>query len=180
MQVLLSSPAITCEHCLATISEVVRASGAGTFVSGDAAARTFIVDLRSGGALDDLGRALSEADYPLGPVEAHDEASGGPHPALTPDWRPAAFRVEQTDVGANVNYDCYCGCDAGFALDRSAADPAPESCCCGSQILVGSAAGERIGAKLEDASAYRVDLQTVTMPWGQPMQVALAIPQGDA
>ncbi len=177
MQVLLSSPEITCEHCIATIREVVQASGAGTFISGDPETRTFTVDLASGSALDGLSAALTDAGYPLGAVE---EKAGAPHPgahpALNADWRPSAFRIEKTDVGANVNYDCYCGCDAGFALDRAEVDPAPESCCCGNQILVGAGAGDRIGSKLDDASTYRIDRQTVTMPWGQPVEVALAIP----
>lgn len=182
MQVLLSSPEITCEHCIATIAEVVRTAG-GAFISGDPGARTFVVDVPSGAVLDALSPALAVAGYPLGPVATHGEAAdehtpAGAHPALTPDWRPVAYRIEKTAVGANVNYDCYCGCDAGFALDRSAADPAPESCCCGNQILVGVAAGDRIRGTLDGTSAYRVDLQTLTMPWGQPMEVAIAIPTG--
>ena len=176
MQILLSSSEITCHHCIATIGEVVRASGAGTFVSGDPAARTFVVDLDSGAALDGLARALAEAGYPLGAVAA---AHGETHAAPGADWRPQSFRVEKTDAGANVNYDCYCGCDAGFALDRSQADQPPESCCCGNQILVDPGAGERITPRLDEAERYRIDVQTVTMPWGQRMDVALAIPRGE-
>jgi hypothetical protein len=45
-------------------------------------------------------------------------------------------------------------------------------------MLVGAGAAERILAKLDDAARYRVDVQQATMPWGQPMDVALAIPLG--
>jgi len=174
MQVMLSSAEITCEHCIETIRKTVEASGA-TFVGGDADARTFVVDVATGAALDELSNALADAGYPLGEVGA---TSGHASGTLTPDWRPAAYRIEKSEVGANVNYDCYCGCDAGFALDRSQVDQATESCCCGNHIFVGPGAASRITSKLEDPGSYRIDAQTVTMPWGQPMDVALAIPLG--
>lgn len=176
MQVLLTAPDITCEHCIATIEKVANATEGVSFVSGDPEQRSFVVEVASGTALDTLGTALAAEGYPLGEVNA--EPSAG-HSAKTADWRPSTFRIERTDVGANVNYDCYCGCDAGFALDRSQADQPTESCCCGNHILVGVDAGQRIGGKLDRASHYRVDVQTVTMPWGQPLEVALAIPDGD-
>ncbi|MFA7249719.1 MAG: heavy-metal-associated domain-containing protein [Dehalococcoidia bacterium] len=180
MQFLLSSPEITCEHCIATIREATNASGVARFISGDANARTFVVDVESGAALDRISSALAEAGYPLGPVDgpAPDEvhAASGLHPNLTTDWKPAAYRVERTEAGANVNYDCYCGCDAGFALDRSRADPPPESCCCGNVILVGRGAGAALPPKLETPGRFRLDVRSITMPWGQPMEVALAVP----
>ncbi len=92
-------------------------------------------------------------------------------------WRPSDYRVEATEAGANVNYDCYCGCDAGFALDRSAADPAAESCCCGNRMLVGEHAGTRLGVALPGTPAFRIDVQQVPMPWGDSLEVALAVPQ---
>jgi len=95
-------------------------------------------------------------------------------------WRPATYRVVETEGGANVNYDCYCGCDAGFAFDRSASDPAPEGCCCGNQILVGDAAGERIGAHLDARFSYRLDVHSEPMPWGDSAEVALAVPEDHA
>ncbi len=173
VQILLSSPNITCDHCIETIRGVVDATEGARMVSGDPDARTFTVDVASGALLDVLATRLAAADYPLGDVatEAHHGAT-----ADRATWRPSAYRVEKTDVGANVNYDCYCSCDAGFALDRSKADAAPESCCCGNQILVGVDAGQRIASKLDAAERYRIDVQQVTMPWGQPLDVALAIP----
>jgi len=173
MQLLLSSPEITCEHCIATIQRVAEATDGVTFVSGDPDRRTFVVEVDGGEPLDRFSAALTSEGYPLGEVAAEQ---GETHGTKTPDWAPSAYRIEKTDVGANVNYDCYCGCDAGFALDRSQADQPTESCCCGNHILVGTNAGERIIGKLDDPSAYRVDVQTATMPWGQPLQVAVAIP----
>lgn len=180
MQVVLSAPDITCDHCIATIRAAVDATEGARFLEGDPDTRRFTVEVTSGGVLDALAANLAAEGYPLGDVggphgEGHDEY----HPALTADWRPASYRVEATPVGANVNYDCYCGCDAGFALDRSLADPALESCCCGNQILVGPGAGVRIASKLDAPEAFRVDVQSLTMPWGQAMEVALAIPRVD-
>lgn len=173
MQIALSSPEITCEHCIATIRGVVDAAPDARFVSGDPEARTFIVEVPNGGVLDALSAALAAEGYPLGDVAPSD---GEHHAKLTPDWSPAGYRVEKTGLGANVNYDCYCGCDAGFALDRSQSDQATESCCCGNHILVAPDAAERIASKLDAPERYRVDVREVAMPWGQPMQVALAIP----
>ena len=173
MQVLLASPNITCDHCIETIRGVVDVTDGARLISGDPDARTFVVEVASAALLDALATRLAAADYPLGdvPTETAHHTT-----ALTPDWRPATFRVEKTDAGANVNYDCYCGCDAGFALDRSQADQPLESCCCGNQILVGAGAGARIASKLDTPDAYHLDIQSVTMPWGQPLEVALAIP----
>ena len=91
------------------------------------------------------------------------------------EWQPA-YRVAATAAGANVNYDCPCGCDAGFAFDRSAAEQDRNSCCCGRLILVGPNAEQRLVASLDDPTAYSMDVRSVQMPWGQPAQVALAVP----
>lgn len=86
------------------------------------------------------------------------------------------YIVTRTDAGADVNYQCPCGCYAGFAFDRSTTDQAPESCCCGRTILVGNRASERLVAAVPAPETYGVDTQSVTMPWGQPLEVALATP----
>jgi hypothetical protein len=100
--------------------------------------------------------------------------------ATAEPWSPSAYRVVETEAGANVNYDCYCGCDAGFALDRSASDPAPEGCCCGNQILVGDDAAARIGTHLDSRFSYRLDVRELRMPWGEDAEVALAVPEDHA
>ena len=92
------------------------------------------------------------------------------------EWRPSGFRLVETDLGANVNYDCYCGCDAGFALDCSVPRQAAESCCCGNLTLVGENARERLHRTLDGAGAYRQSAQELVMAWGESAEVALAIP----
>lgn len=175
MQVRLHSPDITCEHCIETISRAVAATEGASFVEGDPGNGIFTIEVSAGAVLDTVASALLDEGYTLGDIPAE----GGSHPGPAVDigsWVPSDYRVERSEVGANVNYDCYCGCDAGFALDRSQADQPTESCCCGNHIFVGPDAGTRITSKLDDADHYRVDVQQVTMPWGQPVEVALAIP----
>ena len=87
--------------------------------------------------------------------------------------------MTRTSAGADVNYDCYCGCEAGFAIDRSQADATPESCCCGNHMLAGRDAAARLAAQLATPAAYRIEVAPITMPWGQPFEVALAIPAGE-
>lgn len=86
------------------------------------------------------------------------------------------YITSATPVGADVNYQCPCGCYAGFAFDRSQAQQDPESCCCGRTMLVGGEASARLLTFLPDGDTYALDEQTVTMPWGQPLPVALATP----
>ena len=105
---------------------------------------------------------------------------GGRSPEAEKPWSPVGYRVVETEVGANVNYDCYCGCDAGFAYDRTAEGAAPEGCCCGNLILVGNGAGERVNAHLDARFTYRLDVRQEQMPWGEGAEVALAVPEGHA
>lgn len=86
------------------------------------------------------------------------------------------YDITRTDAGADLNYHCPCACYAGFALDRSVAEQDPESCCCGRTMLVGRDATKRLQAFLPADENYAFDEQTVEMPWGQPLEVALATP----
>lgn len=92
-----------------------------------------------------------------------------------PETHPS-YVVTRTAVGADVNYQCPCGCDAGFAFDRGLSEQPPESCCCGRTILVGTEVRDRLLAFLPAADTYALDEQAVTMPWGQVLAVALATP----
>ncbi len=177
----LYAPAIHCEHCIATIQRTVDAVPGAKFLNGSWESRSFNVDLDSGAVLDEVAKALAAEEYPLGDAAeaaaAVAAAGGGASTGAThPD-----YRVTRTDAGADVNYSCPCGCDAGFALDRAKAEQAPESCCCGRLILAGRDAASRLRAALDDESRYEpLDVQTVTMPWGQPIEVALATPREGA
>lgn len=173
-QITLHSPEITCEHCIATISETVAAVSGARFVSGDPERKQFVIEVDGGAVLDAVAAALAEEGYPLGDAPEDTGASNG---AADADWRPE-YRVTATEAGADVNYACPCSCEAGFALDRSRAEQDAEGCCCGRQIIVGAGAEARLRSALDGGGAYRIDVQELTMPWGQPLQAALAIPEG--
>ena len=172
-QMTLYSPEITCEHCIATIEKTVGAVPGARFLHGDPDEKRFTVELDSGAVLDALAAALHEEGYPLGEASA---VAGAAQPAAAADWRPE-YRVTPTDAGADVNYACPCPCEAGFAFDRSQSEQQPVGCCCGRQMLVGVDVGARLRSMLDAPDAYRLDIQEITMPWGQPMQAALAIPR---
>lgn len=172
MQLTLSSPEITCDHCIATIRRTVDSVEGAHFLQGDWETKQFAIDIASGGLLEQISAALESEGYPLGEAGVAT-GSGGPKP-LNLDWRPS-YRVTATNKGADVNYACPCSCEAGFALDRSGAEQSSEHCCCGRTILVGRNAATNLKAAL-GSDGYQYDVQTVTMPWGQPMEVALAIP----
>lgn len=182
-QLTLYAPDITCDHCIATIRKTAEAIEGARFLAGDPERKSFVVDVAGGAVLDRLAEALAAEGYPLADAPA---ATGAPAaepahaaPVAKAGWFPE-FRVTRTARGADVNYDCYCGCDAGFALDRSVADAAPESCCCGNRILVGRDAEPRLAAALDPGTPYRVEVQRLAMPWGQPLDVALAVPMDPA
>jgi copper chaperone len=172
-QLTLYAPDITCEHCIATIERAVQAQDGARFLTGDIEGRRFSIEVDHGAAIDAVAAALAEAGYPLG------DALTAPASAAQADRsRPAAptYRVKPSDAGAEINYDCPCGCTAGFAFNRALASQEPESCCCGRTMLVGRDAAERLRSAVEGAGEYTFDIQTVTMPWGQPFEAALAIP----
>ncbi len=183
LQVTLSSAEISCDHCIATIRETVDAIDGARFLSGDPTSRQFAIEVAGGAVLDSVSVALTEAGYPLGDASASPSVPALPVVAglelAGESWTPL-YRVTKTDVGADVNYACPCSCEAGFALDRSKSHQPPESCCCGRQIMVGTDAESRLRSALGSPEAYAYDLQTVTMPWGQPLPVALAIPREGA
>lgn len=181
MQVTLTSSEITCEHCIATIRGVVDAIEGARFLGGNHESRQFAIEVPSGALLDAVGAALEAEGYPIGDANASGEPQSTRAPALLDlaAWRPS-YRVTRTEAGADVNYACPCSCEAGFALDRSRTEQAPESCCCGRRILVGADAEARLRVHLDSLEAYAFDIQTLEMPWGQPLAVALAIPREGA
>ena len=173
MQLTLAAPDITCEHCIATIERTVNAIEGARFLHGDEAAKTFAIEVATGAVLDTVSAALAAEGYPVGEAGPPAPSAAGSTDEAT--WMPT-YRVTRTDVGADVNYACPCSCEAGFALDRSRSEQDPESCCCGRQILVGRDAATRLRRALGEDEPFRYDTQSLTMPWGQPVEAAQAIP----
>jgi len=184
----LFAPDITCDHCIATISKAVGTVEGARFIAGDPDSRTFAVEVASGAVLDRVAETLAEEGYPLGEAPAPGAAPaaskmdalpmagasmGGMHGKPQPGFKPQYLKVEKTDAGADITYSCPCGSTTEvFHLDRSQADQAPHSCC-GHHTLVGPNAAERLRARVGED--YDIDVQTITMPWGQPVEAAQAV-----
>jgi len=182
----LYAPDITCDHCIATIQKASSAVAGVQFIAGDPESRSFRLEVPTGAAFDAVAAALAEEGYPLGAPSdgptgggmaagGHAMASmatmlpmaGAPKPAFKPAYRP-----EATPAGADVVYSCPCGSTTEvFHYDRSKAAQAPHACC-NHQVLIAPDASARLRA----AEGYEViDVQTVTMPWGQPLEAAMAV-----
>ncbi|MDA0301810.1 MAG: heavy-metal-associated domain-containing protein [Chloroflexi bacterium] len=192
-QMTLFAPDITCDHCIATISKAVASVEGARFIAGDPESRTFAVEVASGAVLDRVAATLAEEGYPLGEIPAPGAAPSAPstwdgmtalpmagalaggmrHGAPAPGFKPEYLKVERTDAGADVTYSCPCGSTTEvFHLDRSQAEQEPHSCC-GHHTLVGPNAAARLRARLGEG--YAIDVQTVTMPWRQPVEAAQAV-----
>jgi copper chaperone CopZ len=190
-QMTLFAPDITCEHCIATIGKAVATVEGARFIAGDPESRTFAVEVASGAVLDQVAATLAEEGYPLGDAPAPGAApaastmtglpmaGGAPMAGMhqqQPGFKPQYLKIEKTDAGADVTYSCPCGSTTEvFHLDRSQADQEPHSCC-GHHTLVGPNAAARLRARLGEG--HDIDVQTVTMPWGQPMEAAQAVAKG--
>ena len=184
-QMTLYAPDITCDHCIATIKTAATGIEGVRFIAGDPDARSFRLDVPSGAALDALAVVLAEEGYPLGGPEDAPSGGGmtmpmasgpsnvtmlpmaGAKPAFVPTYRPQA-----SSAGADIVYSCPCGSTTEvFHYDRSRAEQVPHACC-NHQVLVAPDAATRLRA----LDGYQViDVQTVTMPWGQPMEAAMAV-----
>lgn len=173
-QLTLYAPDITCDHCIATIESTVQAQAGARFLGGNVEARRFSIEVDRGAVLDALSVALAAEGYPLGDAAGPDARDAG-HAEGAGSIAPV-YRVTSSDAGAEINYDCPCGCVAGFAFNRATAKQEPESCCCGRTMLAGRNASERLQSPVGDAGDFAFDIQTFTMPWGQPVEAALAIP----
>lgn len=183
-QMTLYAPDITCDHCIATIKKTASGVGGVQFIDGDPESRSFRLDVPSGAAFDAVAAALADEGYPLGgPGDVPTGggmAGGGVNVTLMPmaGAAPAksafvpTYAPQATSAGADVVYSCPCGSTTEvFHYDRSRAEQAPHACC-NHQVLIAPDAAARLRA----LDGYEViDVQRVTMPWGQPMEAAMAV-----
>jgi copper chaperone CopZ len=181
-QITLYAPDITCDHCIATIRQAASGIDGVQFIEGDPVARSFRLDVPSGAALDAVAAVLAEEGYPLGGPEDAPTGGGmtaGPNVTMLPMAGEApkrgfvpTYTPQPSSAGADVVYSCPCGSTTEvFHYDRSRAEQTPHACC-NHQVLVAPDAAARLRA----IEGYKViDVQTVTMPWGQPMEAAMAV-----
>ncbi|MPZ48234.1 MAG: YHS domain-containing protein [Dehalococcoidia bacterium] len=85
-------------------------------------------------------------------------------------------RAGEKPAEAHVNYKCPCGCDAGLIYDRVSGSRELGQCCCGRLLWAGDKADEVISFFYEDGIDYALDVGSVTLPWGDSVMTALAVP----
>jgi len=86
-----------------------------------------------------------------------------------------------------IRYDCACGCHPQVKLRRGS-EATHEHCCCGIAHAAGPGAREHMERYLaerrangEDADrTYTLRDTTVSDPWGGPVPVTYAVPEGAA
>lgn len=198
-QATLFAPDVTCDHCIATIKKAVEGVEGARFLDGDPDSKSFSVDLAQGALLDRLAEVLAAEGYPLGearPAGGSVSAPGmgvsmalpmlggmtggvsmgaGLATAATPasgtGFRPT-LDIAKSDEGAHITYNCRCGSTTEeYVYDRSKPEQAVGSCC-GHHLLVQPGAGARLREIV--GAGYEVTVQTVEMPWGQPVEAAFA------
>ena len=173
-QITLFAPDVTCDHCIATIQKTVEGVEGARFIEGDPDSKSFAVDLAQGAVLDRLSEALAAEGYPLGPAApARAAAAGGTNVSLegTPKAFAPSYTVEKSAEGASITYNCPCGSTTEhYTYDRSRPEQDLGSCC-DHHLLVQPGAAERLRAL---KPGYEVDVQTIEMPWGQPVEFAFA------
>lgn len=79
---------------------------------------------------------------------------------------------------AHVNYQCPCGCIGGVIYSADKPLSKAGACCCGRKLWVGAAAEERVRPYLDAGVDYEWDLGSVTLPWGEVAETAMAWPGG--
>ncbi len=78
---------------------------------------------------------------------------------------------------AHVNYQCPCGCIGGVIYRSGKALTKAGACCCGRKLWVGANGEASIKPYLTDGVDYEWDLGSVTLPWGEVAQTAMAWPK---
>lgn len=174
-QLTLFAPDVTCDHCIATIEKTVGTVDGATFLEGDPDSKSFAIEVTQGAVLDRVAEALAAEGYPLGDASPARTAEGGTQAESTVVFAPT-LQIEKSAEGASITYDCPCGSTTEhYTFDRSKPEQELGSCC-DHHLLVQANAGGRLRERLGDA--YEVNVQSVEMPWGQPMEAAFATRRG--
>jgi YHS domain-containing protein len=85
-------------------------------------------------------------------------------------------RLGDRSTLAHLNYQCPCGCVAGLTYDRHAGAEHLGRCCCGRLLWVGPDAEAQVRDAQEAGRPYDIELGEVTLPWGELVKAALAVP----
>ena len=87
-------------------------------------------------------------------------------------------RLGDRPTQAHVNYICPYSCAVGLTYDRESGPEHLGQCCCGRLLWVGADAEKTLRSRFEAGVEYDLDLGRVTLPWGESVTTALAVPRG--
>lgn len=87
-------------------------------------------------------------------------------------------RQDDTTAEIHINYGCPCGCTAGVVYNPASRQSEVGRCCCGRVLVAGPNAGRRLATLLPDSEVFDLDLGAATLPWGERVATALAVPRG--
>jgi len=77
---------------------------------------------------------------------------------------------------AHVNYQCPCGCTAGLMYKRQSGSLHVGACCCGRLLWLGPDGETVVTSRYESGTGYTLDINDVTLPWGETTTAFLAVP----
>ena len=86
-------------------------------------------------------------------------------------------RLGSAPTRAHVNYECPCGCTGGVIYNSEKPLSKAGACCCGRKLWVGRDAETRLKPSLDEGVNYDWDVGTVTLPWGEVAEAAMAWPK---
>lgn len=85
-------------------------------------------------------------------------------------------RIADNPDEAHVNYQCPCGCTAGVMYKRESGSLHVGACCCGRLLWLGADGEAVVTSRYESGIGYALDINSVTLPWGETTTAVLAVP----
>ena len=85
-------------------------------------------------------------------------------------------RIADSPDEAHVNYQCPCGCTAGLMYKRESGSLHVGTCCCGRLLWLGADGEAVVTTRYESGVGYTLDINSVTLPWGETTTAFLAVP----
>jgi YHS domain-containing protein len=86
------------------------------------------------------------------------------------------IRIADNPDEAHINYQCPCGCTAGLMYRRESGSLHMGACCCGRLLWLGADGEPVVSSSYEAGIGYTLDINSVTLPWGEITTAFLAVP----
>jgi YHS domain-containing protein len=86
------------------------------------------------------------------------------------------IRIADNPDEAHINYQCPCGCTAGLMYRRESGSLHMGACCCGRLLWLGADGEAVVTPHFQSGIGYTLDINSVTLPWGETTTAFLAVP----